>query len=77
MAGDGHYGVEGMMKTKILAALILIVFAVLVIVGLAILVGESSLLKALVFTLWAVGIGVSIPVAVFAVMWAVLELFGK
>jgi hypothetical protein len=65
-----------MMKTKILAILILIVFAVLVVGGLAILVSEASLLEALVFTLWTVGIGVSVPLAIFLVMWAVLELFG-
>ncbi|WBK39896.1 hypothetical protein [Rhodobacteraceae phage LS06-2018-MD07] len=64
------------MKTKILAVLILIVFAVLVVGGLAILTGAASFIEALLFALWTVGIGVSVPAVVFAVMWAVLELFG-
>jgi 2-hydroxychromene-2-carboxylate isomerase len=76
VAGDGFYGMEVMMKTKILAVLILIVFAVLVVGGLAILTGAASFIEALLFALWTVGIGVSVPAVVFAVMWAVLELFG-
>jgi hypothetical protein len=73
MAGDGHHGLEGMMKTKILAALILIVFVGLVVAALPILVGGLSLLEVLL----AFGIGISVPIAFFAVMWAVLELFGE
>jgi uncharacterized membrane protein (DUF485 family) len=82
MAGDGHYGVEEMMKKKnslivlVMAVLILVAFAVLVVGLFAFLAGATSILIALVFGLLTVGIGVSVPIAIFLVMWAVAELFG-
>jgi uncharacterized membrane protein (DUF485 family) len=71
-----------MMKKKnslivlVMAVLILVAFAVLVVGLFAFLAGATSILEALVFGLLTVGIGVSVAIAIFLVMWAVAELFG-